>query len=116
MGFLILAMAAAEIAVAAPRPPPAEPALHMSLETVEVGDGAAMVQAGAGYAAGTGSVLLSARWRRAAVRWLPDTAEVSLAAGRELSARTRLDVEVWQGLSRFSGGSGVAVTWSRALR
>jgi len=38
------------------------------------------------------------------------------AAGRELTARNRLDVEVWRGLSRFSGGSGVALTWSRALR
>jgi hypothetical protein len=115
MGFLILAMAA-EIAVAAPRPPPPEPALRMSLETLEAGDGSALAQAAASYTAGKGSLSLSARWRRATVRWLPDTAEVSLAAGRELTARNRLDVEVWRGLSRFSGGSGVALTWSRALR
>jgi hypothetical protein len=120
MGALVMAaiVAAADVATLPVREPaaaPPAPVFAMSVQTVEVGDGSALVQAGAGYAAGKSSVGLVTRWQRSAVRWLPDTAEVSFAVGRELNRRERIDLELWRGLTRFSGGTGVGITWSRTI-
>ena len=120
MGALVMAamVAAADIAALPVREPaarPLGPAFAVNVQTVEVGDGSALVQAGAGYAAGKGSVNLMARWQRMGLPGWPDTAELSVAVGRELSRRERVDVELWRGLTRFSGGTGVGITWSRTI-
>ena len=110
-------LAAAELAPLPVREPvpAAGPALRLSLETVEVGDGSALVQATAGYAAGKGTVALLARWRRMGIPGWPDAAEVSVAVGREVGRRDRIEVELWRGLTRVSGGTGATITLRRAI-
>ena len=120
MGALMMAaiVAVADVAVLPvrePAAPPPAPAFAMNVQTVEAGDGSALVQAGAGYAAGKDSLSLTARWQRMGLPGWPDTAELSFAVGREVNRRERLDVELWRGLTRYSGGTGVGITWSRTI-
>src|SRR4029450_12046026 len=99
-------LAVAEITALPVREPvaaPAEPAIRLSVETLEAGDGSALVQAAADYAAGKGSFSLSARWRRMGLPGRPGAGGVSLAYGREVSRRDRVGVELWRGLTRLSG-------------
>lgn len=113
MAAIVAAAELAALPVREPVPAPG-PALRFRLETVEAGDGSALVQAGAGYAAGKGSVALSARWRRMGPPGWPDAAEVSLAVERKVG-RDRIDVELWRGLTRVSGGAGASITLRRAI-
>ena len=42
-------------------------------------------------------------------------ASVAAFAGRKLSARTRLDLRAWRGLSRATGGFGAGITLTHAF-
>jgi len=115
MAALAVAAEVATLPVREPLAPPPEPAFRVAVETVEVGDGSALVTAGAGYAAGRSHLSLSASWRRTGYPGWPDVGELSLAVGRDLRRGERLDLSVWRGLNRFSGGTGVGLTWSRPI-
>ena len=120
MGALVMAamVAAVDIAVLPvrqPAAPPPAPAFAMSVRTLQAADGSALIQAGAGYAAGKGSVSLTARWQRMGLPRWPDAGEMSFAVGRELGRKGRLDLELWRGLTRTGGGVGATVTWGRVF-
>lgn len=118
MGFLAMAALAAAmdlspLPVREPAAAAAEAAFAMRVETLEAGDGSAVVQAGAGYVAGKANVSLSARWQRVGIPGWPDTGDVSLGYGRDVGEADRIELTVWRGLTRVSGGAGLSVTWSR---
>lgn len=120
MGFLAMMALAATVDVAPlpVREPVAaapEAAFAMRVETLEAGDGSALVQAGAGYVVGRENVSLSARWQRVGIPGWPDTGDVSLGYGRDVGETDRIDFALWRGLTRVSGGTGLSVTWSRRL-
>lgn len=112
-------LAAAEVAmlpVREPAPASAVPAVRLAVEAVEIGDGSAVVEGGAEYAAGRTRLSLAARWQRTGLRSWPTVADVTIAADRQLTAREWIGVEVRRGLTRASGGLGLSITFLRRFR
>ena len=118
MEALLMALAVAsappELPARPPHPQWSEQPLRMAVLATSYGD-AAVLEGEAVYVVDELQLRAAATYETVAMPAWRDLMTVSVSAGRQISARDRIDVEVRQGLNGAGGGLVGALTLRRTL-